>query len=86
MLQPRDPSVCRLSHADRVHRRHGRQALTHREAAQGPVLEASGRVVDPLAKVPDAAADGAHAKGGPDVVQDAVRARLSAGVAGRVAP
>lgn len=50
---------------------------THREAAERSVLQSSGRVVDSLPEVPNAAADSAHAEGGADVVENAVRARLA---------
>jgi hypothetical protein len=48
----------------------------HRPAARQARGEAFRRVVSSLAKVPDAAAHGAHAERSACVVQDAVRARL----------
>ena len=53
-----------------------------REAAREAGLEASRRVVHPLAEVPHAAAHRSHAERGARVVQDAVRTGLSA-AAGR---
>jgi hypothetical protein len=53
-------------------------ASAHRDTAGEARRQATRRVVHPLAEVPDAAADGAHAERATYIIQNAVGARLAA--------